>query len=62
MKKIRILGIDPGFGRTGWGVIEGRRDQWEMVDYGCIETEVGKPFVERLLELNDELKNYNIKD
>ncbi len=55
-KKTRIIGIDPGFGRVGYGVIEkvGRRD-WQVVDYGCIETAKGKKFVDRLTEIFDEL-------
>jgi crossover junction endodeoxyribonuclease RuvC len=58
-----ILGVDPGFGRVGWGVIAksigrglpaGRRD-WRAIACGCIETTVGGVFVERLAEINLEL-------
>ncbi|MBT4120901.1 MAG: crossover junction endodeoxyribonuclease RuvC [Candidatus Magasanikbacteria bacterium] len=65
MKKIesqRILGIDPGFGRTGWGVIEkvgadsSRGGQeWQLVAYGCIETSAKKDFISRVDELHFEL-------
>src|SRR3989338_3019158 len=52
----RILGIDPGFGRTGWGVIEKVAGELRAVAWGCIETSVNDPFVDRLCELRDELK------
>ncbi|MFH1947099.1 MAG: crossover junction endodeoxyribonuclease RuvC [Candidatus Magasanikbacteria bacterium] len=58
MKKIesqRILGIDPGFGRTGWGVIEKSGSEWQVVDFGCIETSAKKDFISRIDELNLEL-------
>lgn len=36
---MRILGIDPGIGRTGWGVIEKQGEQKALtVAYGCLET------------------------
>jgi len=54
-KTIRILGIDPGFGRTGWGVIEKTRTGWKPIAYGCIETSAKKTFVARIEELHEEL-------
>lgn len=56
MLKEIILGIDPGFGRTGWGVIEKIKGGWQVVAWGCIETLVKDPFVDRLCELREELK------
>jgi len=50
-----ILGIDPGFGRTGWGVIENSSGDWRAVAYGCIETSAEESFLERLEELHVEL-------
>ncbi len=62
LKTQRILGIDPGFGRTGWGVIErsGSRSArggqgWQPVACGCIETSAKKDFIDRIDELNIEL-------
>ncbi|MCI0182028.1 MAG: crossover junction endodeoxyribonuclease RuvC [Acidibacillus sp.] len=34
---MRILGIDPGFGRTGYAVIE-TGQSLKAIEYGCIET------------------------
>lgn len=52
---MRILGIDPGFGRVGWGVVEGGGSSWRAVAYGCIETSPKKSFVERLADIHGEL-------
>lgn len=47
----RILGIDPGFARTGYAVIERCGITMRAVTYGCISTASSTPYVERLLEL-----------
>lgn len=60
MKAERILGIDPGFGRMGYGIIEQKNNTWVMVAYGCLETSGKKKFVERLLEIR-EIINLLIK-
>lgn len=52
----RILGIDPGFGRIGFGVIEGARNEWKAIAYGCIETSAQASFPDRLKSLHTELK------
>lgn len=52
---VRILGIDPGFGRVGFGIIEGNKDLWKPVVYGCIETDPKKSLVERLVDISEEL-------
>ena len=47
----RILGLDPGLRRTGWGVIvaEGSRLRW--IAHGVVSPPEGAPFSERLLHL-----------
>ena len=35
---MRILGIDPGYGIVGFGVIDYENGQYNVVDYGVIET------------------------
>jgi len=52
---MKILGIDPGFGRIGWGVIEKHGSDWRAVDYGCIETSAKLKFVDRLAQLHREV-------
>lgn len=48
---IRILGLDPGLRRTGWGVIavDGARLSW--VAHGVIAPDDKAPFASRLLHL-----------
>lgn len=50
-----ILGIDPGFGRVGWGVVERINGNWTYVAHGCIETFKDKTFLERLEQVSSEL-------
>lgn len=50
-----ILGIDPGIGRTGWGVIVKDGNKTKSVAYGCIETEAGLPLERRLQIISEEL-------
>ncbi len=33
-----IIGIDPGFDRVGWGVLSCHHRQFEVLAYGCIQT------------------------
>jgi crossover junction endodeoxyribonuclease RuvC len=48
---VRILGLDPGLRRTGWGVIvsEGSRLRW--IAHGVVTPDERAPFAERLLHL-----------
>ena len=52
---MKILGIDPGFGRIGWGVIQKVGSDWRALDWGCIETSPQLEFVERLAQLHGEV-------
>jgi crossover junction endodeoxyribonuclease RuvC len=53
---MRILGIDPGIGRTGWGVLEFQSSKFNVQNYGCIETEVNGRIEDRLLVLHSALQ------
>ncbi len=45
----RILGIDPGFGRMGYGVVELQNREWVHVAHGCLETKPEHSLADRLL-------------
>jgi crossover junction endodeoxyribonuclease RuvC len=45
---MRILGIDPGYGITGFGVIEAERGKQALVTCGAITTPAGMDFSARL--------------
>jgi crossover junction endodeoxyribonuclease RuvC len=51
----RIIGIDPGSGGTGYGIIETDGSTHRLVLYGAISSNAKKPFHERLLKIHNEL-------
>ena len=53
---MRILGIDPGTGILGFGVIDVGGQKLQMVDAGVIRTPVKQADSERLLTIYNELK------
>lgn len=54
---MRILGIDPGIGICGFGLIEtSTRANAKALDYGAVTTVVDAPLPSRLKELYDSLK------
>jgi crossover junction endodeoxyribonuclease RuvC len=52
---MRILGIDPGSGSTGYGIIDTDGSRHRAVLYGAIKTHPKKPFHERLLKIHTDL-------
>jgi len=50
-----ILGIDPGFARTGYGVVEEKNKNLRMLDYGCLSTPAGLIFEKRLKKIYEGL-------
>ncbi len=52
---LRILGIDPGLRRTGWGVIESDGYRLSFVGCGSVEPKDDLPLAERLLAIHDGL-------
>ncbi len=54
-RPIRILGIDPGLRRTGWGVIAREGNRLVFVACGSVETKERAPLSERLLSIHDGL-------
>lgn len=52
---MRILGIDPGTGILGFGIIEANRGKFELVDGGVIRTPVHEDDAVRLLTIYEEL-------
>ncbi|HPF30978.1 MAG TPA: crossover junction endodeoxyribonuclease RuvC [Candidatus Saccharibacteria bacterium] len=54
---MRIIGIDPGTGILGFGVIDVVNDKMKLVDAGVIKTPPKTPLNERLEEIYDNLNN-----
>lgn len=55
-KNMKIIGIDPGYGRVGWGVIEGQKDTWTHIAHGCIETNQKATLAKRICEIHAALQ------
>lgn len=51
-----ILGIDPGLAIVGWGVIEYSASRFKVLGYGSIETPAHTLTEERLLLINEGIK------
>ena len=49
---MRILGIDPGYGIVGFGIIDTHRDN-AVVDFGVIETPKEDTFPVRLQRIEE---------
>ncbi|MBI3957083.1 MAG: crossover junction endodeoxyribonuclease RuvC [Candidatus Kerfeldbacteria bacterium] len=54
-KPTRILGLDPGFARTGYAVLESDGRSFRVLTFGCVETASSEPYPVRLRQLNDQL-------
>jgi crossover junction endodeoxyribonuclease RuvC len=52
---MRIIGIDPGTGILGFGVIDYDSGKTTMVDAGVVRTRVHQPLDERLVEIYNSL-------
>jgi len=52
---MKILGVDPGIARTGWGVIEYQKSKIKNQKYGCIETSSKHNPSERLKQIYNAL-------
>ena len=53
---MRILGIDPGYGTTGFGLIEGERGQFQLLHCGAITTPPGADFSTRLEMIYEDMR------
>ncbi len=52
---IRIIGIDPGLRRTGWGVIDIAGSSLSFVGAGTVTSDAGDTLAERLVSLHEGL-------
>jgi len=50
-----IMGIDPGFAITGYGIVKYEGNRFRPVTYGVVLTYAEEPFAQRLLKLDNEI-------
>ena len=53
---MRILGIDPGYGITGFGLVEAERGQMKLLQCGAITTPAGMDFSARLEIIYEDMR------
>lgn len=52
---MKIIGVDPGLGRLGWGIVEAHNSSFRAKDFGCIETSGKMVEEQRIKVVYDEL-------
>ncbi len=50
-----IMGIDPGFAITGYGIVKYEGNKFSPLEYGIVQTMAATHFARRLLELDEGL-------
>jgi crossover junction endodeoxyribonuclease RuvC len=53
---VKILGLDPGLGTTGWGLIEADGNRLRHIANGQLKTDSGEPLPKRLSHLATQLE------
>ena len=53
---MRILGIDPGYGIIGFGLIDAQRGNTQLINCGAITTPAGADFSARLEMIYEDMK------
>ncbi len=53
---MKILGLDPGLGTTGWGLIRAEGNRLSHIANGAFKTNASAPLPERLATLADQLE------
>lgn len=51
-----IIGIDPGYDRIGWAVAKKKKQQTQLLAYGCIITDRKQKLWDRYLQIEKELE------
>ena len=54
---MRIIGIDPGLARVGYGIIDEKEGKKILLDCGIIETKPAQKEEQRLLEISKDLSS-----
>ena len=55
-RETRILGVDPGLAKMGWGIIERVGPSFQLVEYGSLKTAADLPHAKRLRSVYAELQ------
>jgi crossover junction endodeoxyribonuclease RuvC len=53
---MRVIGVDPGSLKSGYGIIEERQGTLIVIDYGVIRTTPNTPLAQRLLQISTRIR------
>lgn len=53
---MKIIGLDPGYDRLGWGILEASRRNFKVVDFGIIQTKKQHSIFERYSQILSNLE------
>jgi crossover junction endodeoxyribonuclease RuvC len=53
---MRIIGVDPGSIKSGYGIIDGQDAQLSVIEYGVLRTTSNAPLAQRLLQISTRLQ------
>lgn len=56
-RSMKVIGIDPGYGRCGFGVIEEVNRDWHCITHGVITTHKDLDHPDRLVEIASDLRS-----
>ena len=46
-----VMGIDPGYARLGYGILEYSKNKYKVIEYGSITTQAGVALSKRLYKI-----------
>ena len=52
---MRVIGLDPGLRRTGWGIIEAEANRLRHVANGAVESDAARDVATRLMQIHEGL-------
>ncbi len=52
---MKVLGIDPGTGRTGWAIVGRDGGSNRLIECGCLETKAHTPLPDRLYKIYQKI-------
>lgn len=52
---MKIIGIDPGINRTGYGIIDYTSDRFTMIEYGCLSPSIKELNFDRLASICSQM-------
>lgn len=53
---MRVIGVDPGSLKSGYGIIDEQETKLTVVEYGVIRTNSKAPLAQRLLQISTQLR------